>query len=301
VRGGLSFILNFDVDFSNPDSLIFESRLRGKGFGIDRLGKTNFAYINEPFVYSAYENGRVARQILVGEENPDYRTLAEIPEHLKQAIMTSEDGAFYYHNGFVPDAIRYSIVTNIKEKRFARGGSTISMQLVKNIYLNRSKNITRKLEEMLITWLIESRNMVPKDRMLEVYLNIIETGPGIYGVNEAARFYFNKDVSKLTLAESIYIASIVPRPKLFKYSFDKEGNLREYLASYYTLVSGKMLNRGWITQEDHDDLRPEIALKGPARGYIITDSILPADEITRERKGFFSIFNLDVFRKKREE
>ncbi|MGE5318095.1 MAG: transglycosylase domain-containing protein, partial [Chloroflexota bacterium] len=213
---------------------------------------------------------------------------------------TSEDGQFYYHNGFIPDAIRASIITNIKEKRFARGGSTISMQLVKNVFLNRNKNITRKLEEMLITWLIESRQMVSKDRMLEVYLNIIETGPMTYGVNEAAQFYFKKDVSKLTLAESIYIASIVPRPKLFKYSFDKEGNLREYLASYYRLVSGKMLNRGWITQEEYDDLRPEINIKGPARSYIVTDTVPAADEIIKERKGFFEIFNFDFLKKKKK-
>jgi membrane peptidoglycan carboxypeptidase len=214
--------------------------------------------------------------------------------------MTSEDGQFYYHNGFVPDAIRHSIITNIKEKRFARGGSTISMQLVKNVFLNRNKNITRKLEEMLITWLIESRNMISKDRMLEVYLNIIETGPGVYGVNEAAHFYFKKDVSRLTLAESVYLASIVPRPKLFKYSFDKEGNLREYLASYYTLVSSKMLNRGWISQEQYDDLRPEITLNGPARNYIVTDSVPDEIEILKERRSFFDFIKMNLFKKRKK-
>lgn len=301
VRGKLSFHLNFQIDFKQPDSLIFEARLRGKGFAVERFGNTNFTYINEPFIYTAYENGRPVREIIVGEANPNYKPLSEIPEHLREAIMTSEDGQFYYHNGFVPDAIRYSIITDIKEKRFARGGSTISMQLVKNVFLNRNKNITRKLEEMLITWLIESKQMVSKDRMLEVYLNIIETGPLTYGVNEAAHFYFKKDVSKLTLAECIYLASIVPRPKLFKYSFDKEGNLREYLASYYTLVSGKMLNRGWITQEEYDNLKPEINLKGPARDYIVTDTIPPADEIIKEKRGFFDFLNLDIFKKKKKD
>ena len=299
VRGDLSFFLNFRLQLNQPDSLLFSSQLRGIGFAVERFGKTNFTYINEPFMYSAYEGGKVVRQFMVGEENPDFRYLYQIPEYLKHAIMTSEDGQFYYHNGFVPDAIRHSIITNIKEKRFARGGSTISMQLVKNVFLNRNKNITRKLEEMLITWLIESRQMASKDRMLEVYLNIIETGPMTYGVNEAAHFYFKKDVSKLTLAESIYIASIVPRPKLFRYSFDKEGNLREYLSSYYSLVSGKMLNRGWITQEEYDNLRPEITLMGPARGFIVTDTVPAADEIIKERRGFLNLFNLDIFKRKK--
>jgi len=104
------------------------------------------------------------------------------------------------------------MILNIKERRFARGGSTITMQLVKNVFLNRNKTIARKMEEILLVWLIENQQLCSKERMFEVYLNIIELGPHIYGANEAAHFYFNKDASKLTLPESIFIASIIPRP-----------------------------------------------------------------------------------------
>lgn len=277
VHGRLRFNLDFVYEFNQPDSLQFAAALESRGFGVDRFGNTNFRDINAPFVYTAFEKGQAVRQIMVGPENPDYRTIDRIPDYLKYAVMTSEDGQFYTHRGFIPDAIRASIITNIKEKRFARGGSTISMQLVKNVFLNRNKNITRKLEEMLITWLIESQGMVSKDRMFEVYLNIIETGPMIYGVNEAARFYFKKDVAKLTLAESIYLASIIPKPKWFRYSFDENGALRTYLQSYYSLVSGKMLRKEWISQEEFDQLKPEIELKGPAR-----ELVLPADSIPTE-------------------
>jgi membrane peptidoglycan carboxypeptidase len=197
--------------------------------------------------------------------------------------MTSEDGAFFHHNGFLPDAIRESIITNIKQKRFARGASTISMQLVKNAFLTHSKNITRKIEEMLITWLIESEHLSGKERMLEVYLNIIETGPMIYGVNEAAIFYFNKDVSKLTLAESIFVASIVPRPKWFKYAFDSNGNLREHMKAYYDLVSLKMLGKEWISQQEYEDLLPKVELKGPAHKMLVpVDSIPDSDEENKD-------------------
>lgn len=279
VKGKLAFHLDFEFAFPRPDSLFFSSALTSKGFGIERFGNTAFTHINEPFLYTAYEKGQAVRQFMVGPENPDFRTIDRIPAYLKYAVMTSEDGSFYFHNGFIPDAIRESIITNIKEKRFARGGSTISMQLVKNVFLTRNKNITRKIEEMLITWLIESQRLVSKDRMFEVYLNVIETGPMVYGVNEAARFYFKKDVSKLTLAESIYIASIVPRPKWFRYSFDANGALREHLQSYYSLVSGKMLRKEWITQEEFDNLKPEVDLKGPARDMVLpTDSIPVEDE-----------------------
>jgi membrane peptidoglycan carboxypeptidase len=224
---------------------------------------------------------------MVGPENPNFRSLDQIPDYLKYAIMTSEDGAFYYHHGFIPDAIRESIITNLKQKRFARGGSTISMQLVKNVFLNRNKTITRKLEEMLITWLIEYERLVSKDRMLEVYLNVIETGPGVYGMTEAARYYFNKEVKNLTLAESIFLASIVPRPKAFKYSFTEEGKLQPYLENYYSLVSSKMLAKGWITPEDYDALEPLVILSGPAGAQIASPlEIVPESE--KEKRGFFN-------------
>jgi membrane peptidoglycan carboxypeptidase len=214
---------------------------------------------------------------MVGPSNSDFRPLQAIPQRLQYAIMTSEDGAFFYHRGFLPDAIRESLIKNIKERRFARGGSTISMQLVKNLFLTRNKNITRKVEEMLITWLIESERLVSKERMMEVYLNVIETGPMVYGVNEAAHFYFAKDVSKLTLAESFFIASIVPKPKWFKYSFDSNGQLREHMKAYYELVSGKMLGKGWFTEQEHQALLPVVDLKGPARNLVILSDSIPAD------------------------
>jgi membrane peptidoglycan carboxypeptidase len=192
--------------------------------------------------------------------------------------MTSEDGSFYLHRGFLPEAFIESMITNIKERRFARGGSTISMQLVKNVFLSRNKTVARKMEEALIVWLVENQGITSKDRMFEVYLNIIEWGPMIYGAQEASRFYFAKDVSKLTLAEAIFMASIVPRPKWFRYSFDEHGHLRESNAGFYRQVSEKMLKKGWISEADFEKLVPDVELKGPARfllkqsGAAIADS-----------------------------
>jgi hypothetical protein len=275
VKGRLSFLFDFDLNPAQPDSLKFTSWLKSRDFDILKFGNTDFRLINNDFQYSAYENGAVVRSLEVGPGNPNFKRLDQIPKNLQYAIMTSEDGAFFYHNGFLPDAIRESIITNIRQKRFARGGSTISMQLVKNVFLTHSKNITRKIEEMLITWLIESQRLSSKERMLEVYLNIIETGPMIYGVNEAAGFYFNKDVSKLTPAESIFIASIIPRPKWFKYSFDSDGNLREHLKAYYELVSSKMLRKEWISQEDFNGLKAEVELNGPAQKMLAPSDSIP--------------------------
>jgi len=106
------------------------------------------------------------------------------------------------------------------------------MQLVKNVFLNRNKTVARKLEEMLIVWFLENFQLSTKDRMYEVYLNIIEWGPRVYGINEASHFYFSKDASKLSLAESIFLASVIPHPKWFKYSFDENGHLRDFIITF---------------------------------------------------------------------
>jgi hypothetical protein len=268
VRGNLSWFLDFYLDLSVPDSLKFETSLNRHQFSVLNYGEANLSKLNESFSYTAYEHDQPVRTFIVGPENPDFRRLDQMSPFLQYAAMTAEDGAFYQHRGFLPDAFRESMILNIKERRFARGGSTISMQLVKNVFLNRNKTIARKMEEALIVWLIENMGLSSKERMMEVYLNVIEWGPLIYGANEAARFYFNKDVSRITLAEAIFMASIIPRPKWFKYNFDEYGHLKESNRDFYRVVSEKMLNKGWISPADLEKLVPDVELKGPARLFL---------------------------------
>ncbi len=279
VRGNLSWYLDFTVDLSIPDSLVFSTSLDRHQFSVLSYGNADLTRINMPFLYTAYDHDLPVRSFMVGPENPEFRSLDRISHFLQYAVLTSEDGAFFLHRGFLPDAFRESIITNIKERRFARGGSTISMQLVKNVFLSRNKTVARKLEEALIVWLIENQGLSTKERMFEVYLNLIEWGPMIYGANEASHYYFNKEASKLTLAEAIFMASIIPRPKWFKYSFDESGHLRESNAGFYKLVSEKMLNKGWITSQDVEKLIPDVELKGPAKLLLKQIDSIPPDTI----------------------
>jgi membrane peptidoglycan carboxypeptidase len=115
--------------------------------------------------------------------------------------------------------------------------------------------------------------------MYEVYLNLIEWGPMIYGANEASHYYFSKEASKLTLAEAIFMASIIPRPKWFKYSFDDSGHLSESNAGFYHLVSEKMLSKGWITYQDVEKLIPDVELKGPAKLMLKQAGMVPPDTL----------------------
>ncbi len=140
----------------------------------------------------------------------EWVAFGRIPPLLKKCILVSEDASFYGHKGIDYEELKASIKKDIKERRAARGGSTITQQLAKNLYLSTGKSFARKFREFLIARRLEKA--LSKDRIFQLYLNIIEFGPGIYGVQAAARHWFNKDVDGLTLEEMIRLTAIIPRP-----------------------------------------------------------------------------------------
>jgi hypothetical protein len=247
VAGKLNYSVNFHLNKNQPDSLQFDSRMdKDPDFKIVSYGKTDLSKLNKPFVYTPYELNKPMPSHMIGPSNPDYTPLENISPYLRNAVMTAEDPTFYKNHGFVEKAIRASIVTDIKRHQFSRGGSTISMQLVKNSFLTRKKTLSRKIEEIMIVWLLENNNIMTKDRMLEVYFNIIEWGPGIYGIAEASRYYFGKTPSELELGESIFLASIVPRPKAGLYAFLPDGSLRPGLENYFNSLGRMMMGKGFV-------------------------------------------------------
>ena len=267
-KGTLSYRLFFDLDMNRIDSLSFRSSLDKRDFSIEKFGKTDFTTVNRPFTYHAYDHGEEDACFVVGEPNPDFTQLDEISPYLKHAILYSEDGLFFCHKGFLETAMNAALVKDIKEKRFVRGGSTISMQLVKNLWLSREKNIFRKLEEAMIVWLVENNRLVSKNRMYEIYLNVIEWGPHIYGAKQASHFYFAKEPSELTPEEAIFMASIIPRPKKFMWFFDNDHELKPFLAPYFDLLGDKLLRHEIITEEQREKLGHSVKLTGAARVYL---------------------------------
>jgi hypothetical protein len=187
--------------------------------------------------------------------------------------MTGEDPSFYGHNGFYTEAIRQSIAQNYIRKRFARGGSTISMQLVKNVFLSRQKTLSRKAEEILIVWLIENNQLIGKQRMLEVYFNIIEMGTNVYGIGEATRHYFGKTPAELTVGEGIFLANIVPRPKAALFKFMSDGSLKEYLYPYFNFIGNTMARRGLTVTDTTGYGFYNVRLKESLRQYLMPDSL----------------------------
>jgi monofunctional glycosyltransferase len=137
--------------------------------------------------------------------------LSQISRHLIHAVVAAEDPKFFGHEGFDWEAIRESAEADLKKGRFARGGSTITQQLAKNLYFTTHKSITRKLRELVVArWLEQD---LSKGRILELYLNVIEWGDGVYGCEAAARRYYGKAASALDAQQAAGLAAMIPSPR----------------------------------------------------------------------------------------
>ncbi|SDT69700.1 Transglycosylase [Mucilaginibacter mallensis] len=282
VAGRLNYSLNFYLDASNPDAVQFNSQMNKDNFRILKFGKTDLTKLNRPFVQTPYEVKSQAPPFTVGPANPDYTPLNEIATDTRNAIMTSEDPSFYSNNGFVEESIRKSIATDFEKKKFSRGGSTISMQLIRNTFLNRDKNLARKIEEIMLVWMIENNHLMTKDRMLEVYFNIVEFGYHIYGIGPASRYYFGKTPGQLTLGESIYLASILPNPKAGLYAFMPDGSLRPGLHGYFNLIGNLMAGHGKAQRDSNAYGFYNVRLKESLRREVSTVDTAKADSIIKQ-------------------
>ncbi len=172
-----------------------------------------------------------------------WKPLSQISPFLIKAVLIAEDDKFWMHEGFDFEAIQKAIEKDIKERKFKFGGSTISQQLAKNLYLTPSKNPIRKIKEAILTWRIE--NNLSKKRILEIYLNIAEWGEGIFGIEAASRHYYNKPALEISAEEAARLASVLPNPR--KYS--PTGTSR-YVENRSKLIYNIMIKRGLVIEEE---------------------------------------------------
>jgi 1A family penicillin-binding protein len=188
-----------------------------------------------------------------GEANREVVPLDRISPDLKRAVLASEDSDFYYHHGINPKGVGRAVVTNWSAGGVREGGSTITMQLVKNLFLSQKRAVTRKIAEAVLA--IRLEQILSKDQILEMYLNQVYWGHNNYGVQTAARSYFNKSAENLTLAESAMMAALIQAPEEYS-PFVNMNKAKEQ----QKIVLGRMKDLGWITQQDYDN-----ALKQPIK------------------------------------
>ncbi|HEY6561555.1 MAG TPA: biosynthetic peptidoglycan transglycosylase [Polyangiaceae bacterium] len=220
-------------------------------------------------------DGRLMR-IDSGPGTPNWVPYRGISPHMETAVLISEDGRFFRHSGFDPEAIRNSIRENIRSKRFVRGASTISMQLAKNLYLRREKTLARKFQEAILTQLLEQE--LSKEQMMELYLNVIEFAPGIYGVGPAAQYYFNTSPAQLSLGQALYMASILPNPR--QRHFGADGQVTPGWMGYLRklMYIGFKIKR--VTEEElADGLLEQVTFGVPYSPRVVhEDTSMPVDE-----------------------
>lgn len=265
--GNFDYKLDFKFNKNKPNTLVFDSKLNKEDLRITKYGEADLNKLNGEFVYRAIIQNVLQRPILVGNANPNYTPLYQISPYLRKSVLTTEDPSFFQHRGFINEAFKQSILKNIKTKKFSRGASTISMQLIKNVFLTREKTLSRKLEEILLVYILENNRVVSKERMLEVYFNIIEWGPNVYGIGEASHFYFQKSPSALNVDECLYLATIIPKPRKFMYQFNDQGNLRDFAVQNQKFLKNLMFRRGLLVPEDTIGQLP-VYISGNARSLI---------------------------------
>lgn len=171
-----------------------------------------------------------------------WRPVSAISPYLIKAVIISEDDKFYEHDGFDFDAMKEAVEKDIKAGRFKAGGSTISQQLAKNLFLTPTKSPLRKVKEALITWRIE--HSLSKRRIIELYLNIVEWGDGTFGAEAAAQRYFGKSAADLTPMEACRLAVVLPSPRKLNPVGDSQ-----YVSTRAEFIHAIMIRRGIIEPE----------------------------------------------------
>ena len=214
----------------------------------------------------------------------DYVPLKSISSYLQKAVILTEDSAFYQHHGFDWQQIEKSARENWQTGSYKRGGSTISQQLAKNLFLTKEKTLTRKLREAIITYQIEKT--LSKKEILERYFNVVEFGNNIYGIKSAAQFYFKKHPSELSIVESSFLAMLLPNPKGYSRSFYKK-ELTPFARQRLDSIINNLYQYKRISEEEFLAANNELAyFLQDAPAHALPDGFdLNVDESTLEEEG----------------
>jgi hypothetical protein len=251
----------FEIDTRNPNDMDIDWDLKNKCRITKAPPEIDVDRFTGPFKHIVYDEKNEKVEIVTGPSTPDWVPYHVMTPFLEAALTTTEDGGFRSHKGFDKSAIKNSIRDNLRQGRFVRGASTVTMQLAKNLYLEREKNLSRKLQEAVLTTYLEQA--LTKEEILELYFNVVEFGPMLYGIGPAAGHYFNASPSELSVAQSLFMTSILPNPK--RTYFGPTGQLSKGWAGYLHRVLKIMRDRNKITDAELIDGLSEVLTFGVAK------------------------------------
>jgi hypothetical protein len=284
VRGSFDYRLGLDLDLARPDSVRFTADVVPHDLALDpALDGLELGRLGQPFLAVI----RLPRDRLVPRElsplNPFYRPLGALDSLLVHAVLTNEDGGFFRHRGFNPEAIQLAIAANVKAGAWRRGAGTVTMQVARNLWLGHERTLARKAQEVVLAWVLEHLAGVSKQRLLEIYLNVIEWGPGVHGAAEATRYYLDADPGRVTVDEALFLATVVPAPTKWRHRFAPDGTLRPFERAQMHFIGRAMVAKGWLAPEmlpPRDSL--SVTLRGRARFELFPPDTAAADSAGAE-------------------
>jgi hypothetical protein len=242
---------------SDPASFVVTQKL---GFTPPKPLPPAIARLRGDFVHEVTLDSGGSRAIDVSPMSPDFIPLADVPPLFVRALLLAEDAGFYGHPGIDLREVPAALITDWARGGAARGASTITQQLAKNLFLSHEKHLGRKLQELSLTLLLESA--LSKHRILEIYLNVIQWGPDLYGLRPAARAYFGREPGELTPAQTAFLVSIIPGPVKYQSSF-AHGTPGPGLRRLVNALLAKLRSVDALTEEEYRQaLAEEIVVQG---------------------------------------
>lgn len=254
VLGEFGWNLSGSLDSKNPETLRYKAIPTLSKYRLLSLGKEiNFKRVRGHFTQSVREAEDKVFKFETGPGSENWVAYEDISPWMVKVVTTTEDGAFFRHKGISTYAMKDSIITNIEKGGFYRGASTISQQLVKNLFLAREKTLSRKFQELFITW--EMEKVFEKEELLALYFNVIEFGPEIYGIKEASEHYFAKHPRQLSLLECIFLGSLIPNPKKYYFQFTN-GKVTDNWRKRLAFFGKAMRDRKKIDETKYESMKP---------------------------------------------
>ncbi|MEO8705114.1 MAG: transglycosylase domain-containing protein [Kofleriaceae bacterium] len=276
LRGTFEVDLDVDIDWAKLDELKLGGHVGLRNCKVTDEPADSPRRLTKEFEHYVEVDQGKWHSFVVGPANEDFVPFEDISPFLVKSIMSTEDSAFYFHRGFITSEFRTALVNDLKAGGFKYGASSITMQMVKNVLLYREKTLARKLQELFLTWHVE--NTLSKDRILEIYFNVIEYGPGLYGIGPAAKHYFGKAPKDLTPVEAAFFSTILPAPKE-RYKQYCAGTLTKWTDDKIRRILGIMLKRDRLTQTEYDN-----AMATPLMFSKTEDGETEAECLTRTRR-----------------
>jgi hypothetical protein len=255
LEGKFSTDLAVDIDWGNLDALELGGSIGIYGCKVLEAPKSvDSEKLKTDFEHTVEVEKDKYLKFVIGPSNPDFVALNDISPNIVKSLLTTEDNMFFEHKGFIVSEFRTALIKDLQAGYFKYGASSITMQFVKNILLNREKTVARKLQELFLTWYVEQT--LDKERILEIYLNAIEFGPGLYGIGQATYHYFGKHPRDITPAEAAFFSTILPNPKKRHLQYC-DNKLARWAEAKIERILKLELDRERITQAEYDASMPK--------------------------------------------